>query len=140
MFDIASFDTRTASEAGLAMPILNPKTGLPFVDPDGKAVSVTLLGPNSAKSKDAKREAQLRRADFATRNVRMTEEEFDAERHAFLTAVTIGWSFDTRDGKPFPFSPDNCSALWSDKRWDWVALQAWAFAHEDGNYLPLSGG
>ena len=138
MFDVASLDTRTLSEAGVAMPILNPRNQQPMLDSAGNPVTVTLLGPNSEKSKAVFRGIQTRRADFAAKGVRMTEADFDRERFDALVALTIGWTFTAIAGQPFPFSAENARILWADKRWDWLQTSAFVFCQQDGNYLPSS--
>ncbi len=137
-FDIAQLDTRTASDAGVAMPILNPRTAAPMLGADGKPVTITLLGSASSVFKTMQRASQLRRADMTARGVKMTDEEWEAERQQFLVALTKGWTFDSMAGQPFPYSPDNARTFYADKRWEWVTNAAWRFVNEDGNYLPSS--
>ena len=140
MFDLAQFDTRTLSEKGVEMPVLNPKTGSPFLDDKFKPVTITLLGPNGEVSRVKQRELALRRADMERRSIQLDEDYFQRERHEFLTAVTIGWSFDSMGGAPFGFSAENAARLWADERWPWLQVQAWNFAQQAGNFLPLSPG
>ena len=140
MFDVAQFDTRTASEKGVEMSILNPKTGAPFLDSDFKPVTITLLGPNGEVSKTKQRELSLRRADMERRGIPLDEEYYQRERFEFLSTVTIGWSFDKMGGEDFPFSQANVSRLWADERWPWLAIQAFNFSQQAANFLPLSSG
>ena len=135
-FDVSQLDTRTLSEAGVPMPIKHPRTNAPILGKDGKPVTITLLGPNSAKAKAVNRELQARRADFAARGVKMEPKDFERERFDLLVALTTGWTFDQLDGKPFPFSPDNLRAFWADQRWEWLQSEAWQWCQSDGNYLP----
>ncbi|MGI4796931.1 MAG: hypothetical protein ACRYG8_23345 [Janthinobacterium lividum] len=135
-FDVTQFDTRTASEAGVAMPILHPRTGSPMLGADGNPVTITLLGPSSAVYKTMSRASQLRRADMSARGVKMTDEDFEADRETMLVALTKGWNFDTMGGQPFAFSQSNARSFYADKRWEWVTVAAWRFINEDGNYLP----
>lgn len=137
MFDISKLDSRARSESGVAMPISNPTTGAPFLDDAGKPVTITLRGPNSEIFKAKNRELQQRRVDMAARGVKMGPEDFTRERFDLLTAMTLGWSFDTMAGEAFPFSAANCDKFWSDGRWEWLQHQAWNFVQNDGNYLPL---
>lgn len=136
MFDIAQLDTRLRSENGVAMPILHPRSGAPLLDDKGAPVTITLLGPNSPALKSVVRTLQLRRAEMANRGVKMIEADYDRERFDTLMGVTIGWSFDTVDGKPFLFSTENARSFWQDGRWDWVVAQAYSYCQADGNYLP----
>lgn len=137
MFDVSQLDTRAASEAGVAMKILHPKTGLPIMDSLGASVTITLRGPNSEVSRNKQRELQLRRTDMARRNIELDDAYFSRERYEFLSAVTMGWTFDTMDGQPFPFTPANMEKFWADERWEWVQGQAFNYAQQGGNYLPL---
>ena len=138
MFDVSSFDTRTASEAGVAMEILHPKTGLPMMDAAGAKITITLMGPSSAKSIELNRQMALRRAEMAGRGITMSDADFDAERTQFLSAMTVGWTFDQMDGQAFTFTPDNAARFWADKRWVWLADRAWRSAQADGNFLAAS--
>lgn len=135
-FDIAQLDTRTRSEAGQPMELLHPRSGAPILGADKKPVTITLLGPNSEKSRAVNREMAQRRADKASRGVKMEPEDFERERFDVLTALTVGWTFDMLDGKEFPFNDENCRAFWSDGRWAWVQTQAWGFCQGEGNFLP----
>ena len=137
MFDVSQLDTRANSEAGIAMKILHPKTGVPILDDKMQPVTVTLRVPNSEVSRNKQRELQLRRTDMARRNIDLDDAYFSRERFEFLTAVTMGWTFDTMDGQPFPFNPGNMDKFWADERWEWVQGQAFSFAQQGGNYLPL---
>ena len=136
MFDISKFDTRTLSNTGVAMPIPNPRSGAPMLDDEGKPVTITLLGPNSDKSKALLRTLNLRRAEMQSKGIKLTDEDFDRERFDFLCGVTVGWSFDTAAGQPFPFNPENVRKFWADTAHEWVSTYAWSYAQQDGNYLP----
>jgi hypothetical protein len=134
-FDIATLDTRTRSEAGVPMQILHPSTKRPIYNDANQPVTVTLLGRNSDAYRAAQRESQSRRAAFEARGVMMTEDDYEQERQTLLCAVTVGWNFDTMDGSVFPFTPENCRRLWADRRWTWLASDAFNFVHQDGNFL-----
>lgn len=136
MFDVAKLDTSVKSDAGVAMPILHPRTGVAMVRDDGTAVTITLLGPNCATSKAINRQLQERRTGFAAKGVKMADDDFMRERFDMLVAVTRGWTFDLIDAKPFPYNAENVRVFWADKRWEWLQDQAWGFCRGDGNYLP----
>ncbi len=135
-FDIAAFDTRTKSEVGTDMTILRPGSPFaPFLDAEGKPLTITLKGRNSVAFKAAQREIQQRNADREARGIPRTDDDEKTDRFNLLCAVTVGWSFDTLDGQPFPFSPDNVKKLWADERWAWLQVQAINFHSSEGNFL-----
>ena len=139
-FDIAAFDTRTKSEKGAEMTILVPKfPNPPFLDPaTGKPLTIMFLGRNSTAYKDVVRQINARAADMQRHQVPQTEEDSERDQVELLTAITVGWSFDTLDGQPFAFSPENARKLWADGRWPWLRVQATNFVSSEGNYLAGS--
>jgi len=136
-FDIALFDTRSRSESGVDFPILNPKSGLPFLDNEGKPVTITLLGRNSDAFRSVQREAQKREADRQARGVVRDDEEQRREVFDYLVAITKGWSFDALSGEPFAFNPANVRRLWIDGRWEWLRTQMFNHCLQEGNFLAL---
>jgi hypothetical protein len=136
MFDIAKLDTRTRAEAGAKMTVLRPQAPYdPIRDADGHPLTITLRGVNSDSYRAAQREANQRAADARSFQARRSQEDEDLDTVELLCAATVDWSFDTKDGQPFPFSPENARALWSDGRWRWLRTQAINFITTEGNFL-----
>lgn len=136
MFDVTKFDSQTLSETGVPMEVKHPRTGSAILDDAGKPVTITLIGPNSDVSRAVFRSIQQRRAEFASKGVKMSDADFDRERFDALVKLTTGWTFDSMGAEPFPFSADNARKFWADKRWEWLSVQAFSFCQQDGNYLP----
>lgn len=135
MFDFAKLDTRTASETGVPFTLRNPSSGAPILDDAKNPVTITVAGRNSDRFRAAQREAQQRRADAAARNITFSPDDLANENFSYLVSVTLGWSFDTLDGAPFPFTPENVRKLWADGRWGWVNIAVLNFVFEEGNFL-----
>lgn len=136
-FDIASMDTRSKSEAGVAMPILHPKTLAPILNSDNKPVTITLKGRDSTAFTNAQREMNQRRADMEGRGIPYDDDSFDRDRLMLICACTVDWNFDSMDGQSFPYSEDNARKLWSDGRWKWLLIRAFDFVTQVGNFLAL---
>lgn len=136
-FDLTKLDTRAKSEAGVDMKIFHPSTLAPIMNDEGKPITITLKGRNSAAYKTAFRTVQERGRERQARGVRANEEEIRADEIEFLSAVTVGWTFTELDGQPFPFNQDNSRRLWSDERFTWILEQATRFAANDGNFLGI---
>jgi hypothetical protein len=137
MFDIAKLDTNARSEAGAEMTIRNPKSGAPILDDAGKPQWIKFRGRNCDIFRNLQRTLQARRTAMQSRGIVFTDEDGKQERHEVLAAMTLDWSFDTMDGQPFKFSPDNVARLWADPRWEWLTGMAYGFVLEEGNFLAL---
>lgn len=136
MFDFATLDSGTRSAAGVPMTILHPATGAPVLDSDGQPVTITLLGSNSDVFRDTNAMIRERRLARQARKIATTAEDIRQDEIDLLTALTKGWSFDTLDGQPLPYSSDNARRLWKDSRWEWVFDLAIVFAQTAGNFMP----
>ncbi len=134
-FELSQLGTKTKSEAGVPMKIINPATGGLFYDDEKKPVTITLKGRNSQAQRAALRVVQDRRITRQARDVRPTEEETKEDEIDLLCAITVDWSFTTLDGKPFPPTPENIRAFWADERFTWILEAASRFALNDGNFL-----
>lgn len=138
MFDVKALDTRTASEAGVDMPVLHPRDRAPIIDTEtGANVTIRLRGRNSDTFRTQQRELNKRRAEFQSRGVIMTDDDFMRERVDMVCACTLGWTFSQMDGAEFPYTPDNVRRFWADRRWTWLLDNAWAFLTEEGNFLSV---
>jgi hypothetical protein len=137
MFDLASLDTRTRSEAGVPLTLVHPKTRGPVTRADGSVVTVTLLGRCSDTHRDKSRELAERTAEMASRGIRQSRDEREADDAELLVACTKGWTIDKMDGQDFPYSPENARRLWTDTRFLWLRDQAVNHVLTDGNFLPV---
>lgn len=138
MFDLASLDTQTLGEAGVAMPIINPRTRLPYKNEDGSELSITLLGRHSETFRSVLRQSQTQRADLTSRGRAITDEQREKEDIETLIQCTREWTFQQLDGKPFPCTPPNIKQLWNDSRFRSLRETAIAFILNDQNFLPPS--
>jgi hypothetical protein len=136
-FDIASFDTRTNSQAGVPMTLISIKNRAPIVQPAGTPVTITLFGRTSDVYRDMQRDLQEQNTDKLARGIRPNREERDQDDVELLVVCTKAWTIDQRDGQAFPFTPENARLLWSDLRFLWLRDQAVAFIQTDANFLPI---
>jgi hypothetical protein len=137
MFDLASLDTRTRSEAGVPMTVVHPKTRGPVSRADGTVVTITLLGRCSDTYRDKQRELNERNAEMASRGIRQGRDEREQDDIELLVACTRAWTFDQLDGVDFPCTPENARRLWGDTRFLWLRDQSISHIQTDGNFLPV---
>lgn len=113
MFDLDLIDTKTRSEAGVAMPV-KALDGTPLVNSKGEPVELIVKGPDSADY------IRLVRAQIKKRMARSgvpTEEqtaEDEADLVELLVSVTLGWNGVLEKGKKdaLAFSADACRKLY----------------------------
>lgn len=135
MFDLAKLDTLTASEAGVAMQVIHPKTKEPVKGADGEVITITLLGRASDAAQAAVRRARDRANERLQQGRRSTPEDAERDMIDLLVSCTKAWTFDSLDGQPFPCTPGNAELLWRDPRFRWLREQALIFIQDDGNFL-----
>jgi hypothetical protein len=150
--DIATLDTTTLSEQGVAMPLRDPRVRRDYeqaddtrpllTDADGKHVTITVLGPDNPK---VSRMLLPQRARFQTqalatqgrKGVTFTVEDMrreEAENIDIAVAATVAWSGFTRNGEPFPCTAENARTLYTTNA-D-IRDQVIAFVRDRGNFLP----
>ena len=96
---------------GAVIPIQD-KVGDYYLGPDGKPATITVVGSESKRYKDAKH-AQYRRMSKRVRSGRSepTPEELERDAVELAAAAVIGFDGWESDGKPLPFTPENVKAL-----------------------------
>lgn len=132
-FDLSNYD-KLASEDGVWMHLLDPATHEPVYNDQDKAVRIQLLGIDSQKYRSKQNEIMNRRLKRGKINLG-TAEQLAAERVEILTAITVGWEGFIRDGKEWPFSPENVRTLYSSDQWKWIREQVDEFSAERSNFL-----
>lgn len=133
-FDLAKLDIATPSDEGRDMKVRYPN-GNPVLDDKGEPLTVKLLGRFSERARAKEREQTLKRLEQQKNGITRGPEDFEREAQDYLAACTVGWSFDTLDGAPFAYSPENALKLWRDRRFGHVRLQADAFIGGDANFM-----
>lgn len=124
-FDFGNLDTKSAAEGGTVLPLDNPFTNEPLVDSDGKAVTITLLGLDSAKIRgiarklNDKRMTDIRRG----RNTEYDSEIVDAEKAQLYAAATVAWEGIKLDGAVLECNEKNARRLYGDPRFPWLVEQ-----------------
>lgn len=150
--DILSLDTTTLSEQGVAMPLRDPRVRRDYeqaednrpalTDTDGKAITITVLGPDNPK---VARLLLPQRARFQTaalasqgrKGVTFTADDVRREEDENIdiaVAATLGWSGFTKGGEPFACTAENARALYTANA-D-IRDQVIAFVRDRGNFLP----
>jgi|SRR5580700_7940285 hypothetical protein len=134
-FDLGS-QRATLMDAGAPMQLTGPSGNLLY-DEDNKPVTITLRARNSRAGLMADRAAGNRRLETARKQGKFetTVEGNEAEGTETLVGLTMGWTFKVLDGKPFPYTPENARAFWSDDRnvrWRRDALE---FIASEANFM-----
>lgn len=152
--DIASLDTTTLSEEGVAMAVRDPRVkrdwtkdddDRPFLYGDAEMkqrVTITVLGPDSPRVARllAPQKARFQTQALASqsrRGAKISPEDAlreDQENIDIAVAATVTWVGFLAGGAPFPCTAENARALYTSNR-D-VCDQVIAFVRERANFLP----
>ncbi|MFV1944143.1 hypothetical protein VPH49_25475 [Pseudomonas luteola] len=121
MTDLSSFFTRDRAEKGAEMKLVAP-TGDYIRDEDGVYWTLTVAGTDSAKFKNAVKEAQSERGRRDDDGVEGT------------AALVLGWNRMILNGEDLPFTPENVKRVLTD--YPFIREQVIAFAANRANFLP----
>lgn len=135
MFDISAFDTRTASVKGAKLWLKDPRTGKAWLNEQKEPLFIQFSGRNSDRFDALAVLANEARAAKAARDIEMTTEEVREERIDYVVGMTMGWNFETRDNKPFPFSESNARELFDDRRMNLLLNLSFQFIWNEVNFL-----
>jgi len=122
--DLSTLDSKAAAEAGTVIEIISPATGEPLMD-DGKPVTITILGIDSAKLRGISKKLTDRRFTDIRRgkNADFDSDVADAERFKLYAAATIAWEGIGLDGAVLECNERNAQKLYSDARFPWLVEQ-----------------
>lgn len=151
----AHIDLEKSAENGATLEITHPASGDALFDEDGKAISIRLLGVNSATGKRAIAKMVLadekkgKQAKPKTVDQIMDKLDKGIDGRAELyAALTLGWSGISylpkeERGNPkakpeaLPFSAANAKMLYSE--YTWVAEQVKSFMEDEANFISAPG-
>ncbi|MBM2293743.1 hypothetical protein JQX09_17580 [Sulfitobacter pseudonitzschiae] len=112
--DLNQLDMAEYAAAGAVLEVRHPATDEILMGDDKKPMTITLLGADSPAFKRAVQDIQA--ANQKRKNVSPAEQERNTVNA--LARATVGWSDNwTWDGQPFPYSPENCRRLYSERPW-----------------------
>lgn len=123
---------RAKEDEGVEVPIYD-KRGDAYLGPDGEPASITVVGSESKKYREAKH-AQYRRMSKRVRGGRSEPSPEELERDAVeLAAAAVvafkGWE---ADGKPLTFTPENVKTLLG---FDHILEQVQAGIHRHASFF-----
>lgn len=141
-FDLNDIDTKKLSEAGVALQIKR-LDGTPLVNAAGESVTITLLGPDSAKYRALTRESIKKRLDrrvTGASDVTMDDlDQIERETIEILVVCTVGWTgVRTPEGETIACTQDNARRLY--ENYPVVREQVDAFVGNRANFLQASSG
>lgn len=142
IFDLNDIDTKKLSEAGVALQIKR-LDGTPLVNAAGESVTITLLGPDSAKYRALTRESIKKRLDRRVQgasDVTMDDlDQIERETIEILVVCTVGWTgVRTPEGETIACTQDNARRLY--ENYPVVREQVDAFVGNRANFLQASSG
>lgn len=126
--DVSKLDAIIAEdEEGTAIPI-NQKNGDPYLGADGKPSTITVLGSESKKYRQAK--DAIQRRNLRSRATRPEPSDLLKNRIELASAVVVSWSGWEDKGQPYPCTPENVKNLF---RADHILeqVESGIFAHAD---------
>jgi hypothetical protein len=137
LFDLATLDTRVASEDGVIMPVRHPTTDDPLLS-DGAPITLRVCGQDSRRYREVDREHTDRRFKRMGRggNTDLSAKELELERLERVVSCTLGWENVYLDNQPLSFSQENALELY--KRLPWLVEQVNRFVQDRGNFLKAS--
>lgn len=134
-FALPQFDTAAIADEGAVMTLYREDNGAVALDKDGKPITITLLGSDSAVYRKAQNKNLNRR--LAKRNVKLSAEELQAESIETLAACTVAWSgFFDKAGQPIACNAEAARALYT--RFSAIREQADNFVNDRANFLQKS--
>lgn len=133
--DLANLDTMRAATDGVEMSVRHPVTGEPLADDNGKPMTITLIGSDSAQCRRIVKEIDDKRLRDVASGLRPSSQDEDREINT-IVACTVAWSGILVDGSAPPYSPANVRMVYT--RFAWIREQAAAFVLNRANFLPAS--
>lgn len=125
-----------AAEKGAVLELMDPRTNEtePLLDDDGKPVTITLLGSDSATYQRAFAEAMKSRKMLKVKRggVQIDFEQTERDQIDLLAACTTAWDF-TKNGEPYACTRANAAQLYTKQKW--IRDQVRAFVDDRANFL-----
>jgi hypothetical protein len=127
--DLAKFNVAGAAGAGSDLHLKNPFTGDLIYCKDGKTpFTIRVLGRDAKSVQDAVKES----------NRLLTEGAIDQDEQNIraVASCVVGWSDEMAfQGKPLPYSPENCLKLLKAEETAWIGEQIIPFSMRRRNFV-----
>lgn len=122
-------------DTGSVMELIHPLTGEVLKDEEsGEAISITLLGSDSAIATAEQHKRSIKRLRQAT----LSKEEVNgtmSDDVDLLVACTVSWKHIKYDGQNLPCNPENVRRFYSDPKFRWLREQVMGHIYTRANYL-----
>lgn len=133
MADLDNLDSVKACDDGAVLQLRHPTTDTPLTNDDGSPMTITMLGVDSPRYKQAVHARGNRRIQAATRTGRIsTMEAQEADGIDNLVAATIAWDITFKGEKP-KFDPVAVGELYRTR--PWVKEQVDRFVGDRANFM-----
>lgn len=139
---LRDFNSRQGADEGAVMTVMHPTDGEPFLkdaaNPEGGAITVTLLGQDSKVYSDIVHKQQTKRLgkSISARSMKKVADAaaLERDRMVVLVACTMSWDgIEDDDGKPLPCTDANKKKLYTECAW--LRDQVDEFITERSNFL-----
>lgn len=126
--DVSQLDAVIAQdEEGSVIPI-NQKNGEPYMGADGSPSTITVVGSESKRYRQAK--DAIQRRNLRSRASKVEPADLLRNRIELAAAAVIAWNGWEEEGKPYPCTPENVKRLFrADHIFEQVEMGI--FAHAD---------
>lgn len=121
-------------EDGVPMEVRHPETDAVLRDEAGQAVTIHLLGHDSAIYREAEQAMLDQR--LRKRRSQTTAAQIEAETLELLVACTVSWTGIVWQGAPLPCSPEHARKVYA--ALPWLRRQVASFVSETGNFIRRS--
>jgi nucleoside 2-deoxyribosyltransferase len=117
-FDLDDMDTTTLSERGVAFQIMRlDRPSEPLRNRDGSAVTITVLGPDSAKYRHHQSLAVRKRVEEAAASgsgiLTQDSDESLTQAITLMASITTEWTFKNAANEPIPCTHEAAVALYT---------------------------
>lgn len=131
--DLNDINLEERADAGAVLELTHPVTKEPLLN-DGKPITITLAGSDSAAYRKKQREIQARKINALAKGKKVENLPTDEERAELLGACTQNWSGIVVGGVALDCSYEAAQKLYLER--GWIREQVDAFIGERANFFP----
>lgn len=123
--DFSTLDSKAAAEAGAVIELVDPRSGEPLVDDEGKPYWLEIIGMDSAKMRAISQSIVGKRITNSRKGkgAEYDAEAEEAEKYRLYASATKDWYVPTLDGEVLECNEKNAKKLLSDPRFPWLSEQ-----------------
>jgi hypothetical protein len=129
--DLAKLNLTEHANQGATMEVFHPITNEKLLDNNGYPVTITMLGADSTKMRQAMSDRAKRQLSKKQQQIQSID---DAEKLSaeLLATITIAWSGMTENGESIECNAENAVRLYT--QYSWLRQQVDAFTTDRANF------